>query len=409
MSVINQMLNDLDNRKGRPIKQAHKLSAYPLTSHPDDNQTNWKWGLLASNILLIAAVCVFAYWYVNEQQYQGNQPESNLIPITLTTQIQSDDSHNVSLQPMNAYIDNDGNIPNKIDESVESEPENSRVRLKTDTNQKKIKNIELPKESSSLEALRTADKKNESKRASINTKKTPTAPKRDVVLAQNSQPVMKKPSQSKIESVPLQASTQFSIEEVHLSKKELSRKFYEEAELLKQQGLLIKALPKYQASLQSFSKNKDARQELATVLVTLGQYDEAMLVLQQGIELFPHDSIFSFSLVHLQGKLGLYDQAMSVLSEMNARGDELIRKHSLALSLAKKSNNLPLQRDSYRALSLLEPDQGRWWMGWAHILDKEGNKAQAILGYETALLKNNLSKEASIYIQNRLVELKGRQ
>ena len=403
MSVINQMLNDLDNRKDQPVKQAHKLLAHPLMAHPDDNQMSWKWGLLFSNLLLIAAVCVFAYWYVQQQQ-ETKQSENHLIPITLATQIQSDNTHDVNLVPMNAYINDEAPIDLVTNKETGNTSTKAHRVLADDIKQRKEARI-----SSNMPKKDVKSKKVESQPSVVSEKQTSSKPKRPVLLAQNSSPESTPSLQQENQPVPLQASTQFSMKEVHLSKKELSRKFYEEAESLKQQGSLVKALPKYQASLQSFSKNKAARQELAAVLVTLGQYDQAMSTLQQGIELFPHDSGFSFSLVHLQGKLGLYDQAMSVLTEMNARGDELIRKHSLALSLAKKSNNLPLQRDSYRALSLLEPDQGRWWMGWAHMLDKEGKQSQAILGYETALLKNNLSKEASIYIQKRLVELKGRR
>ena len=74
-------------------------------------------------------------------------------------------------------------------------------------------------------------------------------------------------------------------------------------------------------------------------------------------------------------------------------------------SLAQKSDNYQLAEESYRKLLRIEAGEARWWMGLGYALDSQQKYDSAKQAYRQALSADGLSKQASEYIENRLVQL----
>lgn len=207
-----------------------------------------------------------------------------------------------------------------------------------------------------------------------------------------------KPSQAKM-----------SVTQVSLTPAELSQKKLQQGQQAKELGQLDKAMSAYAEALRLNDANHNARQELAALFYGRGQLDKAAVLLRQGAESYPQQPTFWLLLARVQKARSELPLALASLQQI-ADGSELGReKWLLQAEIGQSLKDWPLVQQSYLSLIRQDASQGRWWLGLAYAQDASGDYDAAKASYQEALKRQGLSADARDYIENRLAQIGGRQ
>ncbi|TWO84911.1 hypothetical protein AYI75_07310 [Shewanella algae] len=207
-----------------------------------------------------------------------------------------------------------------------------------------------------------------------------------------------KPSQAKM-----------SVTQVSLTPAELSQKKWQQGQQAKELGQLDKAMSAYAEALRLNDANHNARQELAALFYGRGELDKAAVLLRQGAESYPQQPTFWLLLARVQKARSELPLALASLQQI-ADGSELGReKWLLQAEIGQSLKDWPLVQQSYLSLIRQDASQGRWWLGLAYAQDASGDYDAAKASYQEALKRQGLSSDARDYIENRLAQIGGRQ
>lgn len=207
-----------------------------------------------------------------------------------------------------------------------------------------------------------------------------------------------KPSQAKM-----------SVTQVSLTPAELSQKKLQQGQQAKELGQLDKAMSAYAEALRLNDANHNARQELAALFYGRGELDKAAVLLRQGAESYPQQPTFWLLLARVQKARSELPLALASLQQI-ADGSELGReKWLLQAEIGQSLKDWPLVQQSYLSLIRQDASQGRWWLGLAYAQDASGDYDAAKASYQEALKRQGLSADARDYIENRLAQIGGRQ
>ncbi|QTE94522.1 tetratricopeptide repeat protein [Shewanella algae] len=207
-----------------------------------------------------------------------------------------------------------------------------------------------------------------------------------------------KPSQAKM-----------SVTQVSLTPAELSQKKWQQGQQAKELGQLDKAMSAYAEALRLNDANHNARQELAALFYGRGELDKAAVLLRQGAESYPQQPTFWLLLARVQKARSELPMALASLQQI-ADGSELGReKWLLQAEIGQSLKDWPLVQQSYLSLIRQDASQGRWWLGLAYAQDASGDYDAAKASYQEALKRQGLSSDARDYIENRLAQIGGRQ
>ncbi|WP_345853016.1 tetratricopeptide repeat protein [Shewanella algae] len=207
-----------------------------------------------------------------------------------------------------------------------------------------------------------------------------------------------KPSQAKM-----------SVTQVSLTPAELSQKKLQQGQQAKELGQLDKAMSAYAEALRLNDANHNARQELAALFYGRGELDKAAVLLRQGAESYPQQPTFWLLLARVQKARSELPLALASLQQI-ADGSELGReKWLLQAEIGQSLKDWPLVQQSYLSLIRQDASQGRWWLGLAYAQDASGDYDAAKACYQEALKRQGLSSDARDYIENRLAQIGGRQ
>ncbi|MCE9783066.1 tetratricopeptide repeat protein [Shewanella algae] len=207
-----------------------------------------------------------------------------------------------------------------------------------------------------------------------------------------------KPSQAKM-----------SVTQVSLTPAELSQKKLQQGQQAKELGQLDKAMSAYAEALRLNDANHNARQELAALIYGRGELDKAAVLLRQGAENYPQQPTFWLLLARVQKARSELPLALASLQQI-ADGSELGReKWLLQAEIGQSLKDWPLVQQSYLSLIQQDASQGRWWLGLAYAQDASGDYDAAKASYQEALKRQGLSSDARDYIENRLAQIGGRQ
>ncbi|MCL1162212.1 tetratricopeptide repeat protein [Shewanella chilikensis] len=441
MSVVNQMLKDLDKRQ-----QPHNLAHVPVgqASHAAANP----WWLLLGGTLLGISLLALGLWL-------GGYLESNN-PSSSQTQNFSGDRAEPSQtvpyepgptgrnRPQPRAVSSAADGSDRL--NLEPEAQISALQLPSKSmapsEQPKGSNAGLNAQGSAFETKKTEMYGSET--GSLNSNladvslETSTATERWAAKAEPlGQEAGQEPSQSAqiktpgrneksgLEQKPSSnesgritqsrsaaakpSQTKMSVTQVSLTPAELSQKKLQQGQQAKELGQTDKAMSAYAEALRLNDANHNARQELAALFYGRGELDKAAVLLRQGAESYPQQPVFWLLLARVQKARSELPLALASLQQI-ADGSELGReKWLLQAELGQSLKDWPLVQQSYLSLIQQDASQGRWWLGLAYAQDASGDYDAAKASYQEALKRQGLSSDARDYIENRLVQLGGRQ
>ncbi|MEN9783605.1 MAG: hypothetical protein RJA24_948 [Pseudomonadota bacterium] len=177
---------------------------------------------------------------------------------------------------------------------------------------------------------------------------------------------------------------------------------YSRGALALQQGRLADARSGFETALQTDPAYHAARQALAGVLLDAGQPAEAMLILQEGLQLSPAQFGFAMMAARLHVERGELDAAVQTLArsaEFAGNSSDYAGFYAGLLQRQKKHAEAVGMFD--RALRL-RPNSGVWLLGMGISLEALGRGAEAQEAFRRAKATGNLTPELQSYADQRV-------
>ncbi|MFM5449934.1 tetratricopeptide repeat protein [Aeromonas veronii] len=210
--------------------------------------------------------------------------------------------------------------------------------------------------------------------------------------------------QQAVASAPRKPSV-LKIETVELSAKELAALAERKATTAMAKGSLRDAQDNYYQVLAHDPYNQGAREQLAGLLYGEGRLTEARQLLEEGLRLDPQQADFRLLLARLAISEGQQQQALGWLSgyqpDLASNMDYYATWAGLTQELGQNADAAAL----YVKLLRQQPDQGRWWLGLGVAEDGQGHSQRALDAYRNALLHGNLGEASTNWLEQRIGQL----
>lgn len=194
-----------------------------------------------------------------------------------------------------------------------------------------------------------------------------------------------------------------------LSSEQKDRNASQKALALIQQG---KIYDSYELLLTYLAKNPDAhnsRETLATVLLAQQELPQARVVIEEGLKITPNYAPFKKIMARVLLQSGEITEAKQLLTNLPPALASDPEYFDLLASLYQQSNQHELAVSTYQALLRTDPQQGRWWAAMAISLEALGKITDAKDSFQQALQTASLNVELRQYSQKRLQSLNPQQ
>jgi len=145
-----------------------------------------------------------------------------------------------------------------------------------------------------------------------------------------------------------------------------------------------------------------ARQALLSLLVSGKQWAEAQQVVQSGLALDPAKSGWALILARLHFELGDTPAALETLEHYAAHAGRDADYQGFFAYLLQKQQHPAEAAERFKAALALRPSEGRWWFGLGLALEGAGKRSEAKEAYAKAREVGNLPPDMAQVIEERL-------
>ncbi len=357
MSVINQMLRDLDKDQKNEIKQAGSNVVF-------ESSQNRKY-IVATIVVVLFVLGFFINNIFADKEENKNSEMLNFKTETLdknTTQkvVAADKVSEVKQQQNTTLKTQEADTLTPL-----KPPEKNPLKI---TNEEKINRLEKPK----------LDKVIKQKSTKINFDKT-------VLNKQN------KTTDNEVK---------FEITRKVVPVKTQAKHYWKEAEKnpLKAEQLLTKAL--------SLDPNLDgARLQLVALLVSQKRTTEAETMTDQGLFSNPENAGYIEWKARLRIASNDPQAGLQWLLKSKPKVAEHITYYGILASLASQLKHNELAAKTYLKLTTIQPQHGPWLLGLAISEERLGKYDSARRFYNKAKSANGLTTRAQVFIQQKLTKL----
>lgn len=170
-------------------------------------------------------------------------------------------------------------------------------------------------------------------------------------------------------------------------------------------GNLAKAREALDRVVRAMPMDHDSRAQLAGLLYGEGRLTEARQLLEQGMALAPNYANFRLLLARLAQAMGDKPGALAYLQGLTPPVAANLDYYATRAALAQELGSPAEAVLSYQHLTQAQPANGRWWMGLGISLDKQGQPSQAIAAYRQALARGQLGDVSRQFVRQRLTQL----
>lgn len=388
MSVINQMLKDLDERQS---EQQHSQTSQILQKKP---VSPWKLITLIVIVVIalnIAGVFIWQLYVENkslksnhENSYEKNQQAQQLIKglenkLLTAKSVESNNAADTEL--LSSETPEAASINNVTSQQAE---ENTLLLQKVKTQEKYFEADDSIKhnETNNTEVLN------------------------DSPIESVSQERSEKEGNNLLESetqVKEIVKPTLSISRKQLTAAELTQQKIGQAEQALAENELTKAEKLFEDVLLMTPEHKSARKQLAALWFGRQSFQAAINVLSQGIQLYPDDSEFRLMKARIYLNQGQTVAAVNTLKDLPYV--ENVEYQALLASHAQQISQFGIATTAYQLLAKLEPNAGRWWLGLAVAYDSNSEFDQAVIAYGQSIDKSDLSENARQFARQRIQEL----
>lgn len=363
MSVINQMLKDLDQRTPEhgqvttPVAVSHKPSTIKIV-------------LISLAVLISLNLLGFYIWNLQEKLASSE--------LTIQKAEQSPIANN------NAEMRQSN--PVKPVKLAQAAPDKALI-----IENKAAQVIELPQQATVKELAKLKDIKAEE----IAVTKTQVQPK--VTQPEPVAPVL--PSVKTIEPI----ESKMSVSRRHLTSEELVTQKLVRAEKALKINDVNNAEQLFEEVLIIDPQHKQARKKLAALWFGRKSYQQATNLLSQGISLDKKDAELRLlkARIHLQqGQLKAAYNTLKALSSLEQQEYQV-----MLANISQQIEQYDSAIQAYKVLIDMQAYSGRWHLGLAIVYDKSSQFSLAVNEYAIALKKSDLSVASTQFAQQRMQAL----
>jgi MSHA biogenesis protein MshN len=395
MSLINQMLQDLDSRGTESVGTGALYSQ--IRSVPDVSKRRsllWLWWVL----LPIVAVSTFAVW-----QWMHHS-EKALPPSKPVVQIQPQISPAMSMGLKLSSALNPAQL-----QDLPATGEDASVGT-GDNNQEQPHAAPASDVSADSRSPGSGEHEFGKLPAMAPQKESHhvTAPSAAVIAMQTTPAVSAQPSladtvtRKPSDPEPATLTKQFT----ELSPQQRAENEYRKALALIQQGKQQEAIAGLEHALQMDRQHVSARQTLAGLLIDAKHTDEAMQKLQEGLTLDPSQSGLAMILARLQLDKGDVHHAIETLQRTLPYAADLADYQAFLAALFQRDGKQKDAVDHYVMALRQNPQNGVWWMGLGISLQAENRLQEALEAFGRAKASNALSPELLAFVDQKINQLK---
>ena len=201
---------------------------------------------------------------------------------------------------------------------------------------------------------------------------------------------------------PIKTESVFNKKAIALTKDEQVRIAYAEASNTLQQGKTTDAKKLLHKVLLLDFTHIQARKTLASLLFREQQYDDAIEILELGRIQHPEDVSFTLLLARIYTERGQGPVAVDLLERINPDVASNSDFYALLAALYQRSAQYKKAAVVYEKLLRVYPGRAVWWMGLGLSLQSTERKQDALSAYKKALATQGLTVELKRFIQKRM-------
>lgn len=187
-----------------------------------------------------------------------------------------------------------------------------------------------------------------------------------------------------------------------VSSAQLADAEFRKAVVLMQQGHIADAIAGYEAVLRLDEGHDAARQALVALLLEGKRGENAERVLQDRLKNKPEHTRFAMLLARLQVEGGAVEQATATLEKSLPYADSQAGYQAFFAALLQRQNRHKEAIDHYQIALQLAPDNGVWLMGYGISLQEVQRTDEARNAFRRALDSQTLSPELQAFVQQKL-------
>lgn len=180
---------------------------------------------------------------------------------------------------------------------------------------------------------------------------------------------------------------------------------YRQATILQQQGRVNEAVLMLEQALKSDAQHTAARQTLITLLLETKHHDDAMRWLQQWLSADKNLPGMAMILARLQVEKGLIPGAVETLQRSLPHAQDKPDFLAFMAALQQRQSHHKEAADLYREALKRMPQNAVWAMGLAISLQADGRNQEALDSYKQAKAGNGLSPELLAFVEQKMTQL----
>lgn len=183
---------------------------------------------------------------------------------------------------------------------------------------------------------------------------------------------------------------------------QLADRHYQQGYRWLQQGETGRGREEWQQALQLYPPHIPSREGLAVLWLNQGDRAQAAALLREGLVHHPGHGQFANLLARIQLEQQQTEAAIHTLDQALAVRPQNAEFHALLAALQQRSQNHSRSIEHYRHALSMRPQEASWWMGMGISLEGAGRQQEARQAYIQALEQGGLAAELRAYVQQRL-------
>lgn len=180
---------------------------------------------------------------------------------------------------------------------------------------------------------------------------------------------------------------------------------YRQATVLQQQGRASEAIILLEQALKSDTQHAAARQLLIGLLLENKRHEDAMRSLQQGLSLDQNQPGLAMILARLQVEKGNLALAIETLQRTLPHAVERADYLAFLAALQQRGAHHKEAADLYQRALKKNPQNALWWMGLGISLQADARTPEALEAYARAKSSGGLSPELLAFVEQKLSAL----
>ena len=180
---------------------------------------------------------------------------------------------------------------------------------------------------------------------------------------------------------------------------------YRKASALMQQGHIADAMSGYEAALRLDPGHDEARQALVALLLESKRGKDAERVLQDRLNSKPDHTGFTMMLARLQVERGAVAEATATLEKALPYANSQAGYQAFLAALLQRQNRNDEAIAHYQVALQLAPNNGIWLMGYGISLQALKRNADAKVAFQHALDTRTLSPDLQAFVRQKLKAL----